>query len=201
MNNRFHFLLYICFISYCFMSCNIDKNKNNSKDKNSKNTQQKGKDKVISYYIEAIDKANNSLSRKILAGVKKKLTSHDFVMDEGGIVIKINQNEKIDLASINAENQEIHKFFDIQKLNNSNIPNSNSVKVRITFNPKTQDENADIYITFFCKQGRPEWWQCSNAGQFNFPSKTDIENGKIHYTTDELIDTISDLILKLTYKR
>ncbi len=73
------------------------------------------------------------------------------------------------------------------------------MKVKLVFNTLEDDQHINVDITLFCKKSRPEWWQCAHPGIFEYPSAEDLKKGKKVYTADELVDKISELILKLTF--
>jgi len=181
-------------------SCGNNSSQNNSTKKITTQELSKHSEKI--FYLELIDKADNGLSKKVIRIIEQKLAADIYFLNSYKNITKYPKNEKINDDYFNEKYKTIHRFMSADKINVSSNPKSNSVKIQVVYDTANENNIDEIILKVraYCRQNRPEWWQCKDFGKFKFPTEDDIKKGKTKYTQDELTEAISQLILNLSFK-
>ncbi|HAI76636.1 MAG TPA: hypothetical protein DCM08_10350 [Microscillaceae bacterium] len=155
---------------------------------------------TVSYYLEFADNIGNGLSKKVLSGVEKELTSQAFVQHKDLRISKINKFDNFPAEELNVKKPNIHRFINIKNVNASNTPGNKSIKMVVRYlDYDEKDEHIELEILAFCKKGRVEWWQCKNFGKFSYPTAEDKAKGIKSYKPEQFIEKITEKVAQLSF--
>jgi predicted small lipoprotein YifL len=157
--------------------------------------------KEISFYLEFVDKESNGVSRKILKEVTRILTTQNYVLSREGQITPTSRFKNITWDDVDTLQPQIHKFYMLETSGANNRPISSSVKVRLTYHPRKNSDTHKISVDLFCKEHRPEWWQCGDGGEHRLPPADKVSARSQTYTDEEVAEHIAQLILDISYKR
>lgn len=155
---------------------------------------------TVNYYLEFNDKISNGLSKKVVGGVEKELTSQAFVQHKDLRISKIKRFDNFPAEELNEKKPNIHRFINIKNVNASNTPSNKSIKMVVRYLVYDEkDEHIEVEILAFCKEGRLEWWQCKNFGKFRYPTADDKAKGIKSYKPEQFVEKITEKVAQLSF--